>query len=135
MLIIIKLHVKHKLPIISWVSSCSLQLAYNFHKNSQLYLFQTWLWGASIVKLWFPINVNIKDVATEEVSTSWKRACTCICTTGWIWVEAKKQRYGVILKVQLSRKLQSFSLATFLEYYVLACYFTKSTEYNWSKRF
>ena len=34
-------------------------------------------------------------------------------------VEAKKQRYGVILKVQLSRKLQSFSLATFLEYYVL----------------
>ena len=33
---------------------------------------------------------------------------------GAIWVEAKEQRYGVILKVQLSRKLQSF-----FEYYVL----------------
>ena len=63
--------------------------------------------------------MNLEDVATEEVSTGWNRAYIYVCTTGSIWVEAKKQRYGVILKVQLSRKLQSFSLATFLEYYVL----------------
>ena len=61
-----------------------------------------------------------KEVAAGNVKLLRERAYNHVCTTTSIWVEAKKQRYGVTLKVQLSRKLNELFLSYILGILCLA---------------